>query len=42
MATVAAVYELPKPIWIDLDVLGGRFETFIGPLPATIVTICQA
>lgn len=35
---VSAVYELPRPIWIDNDVLGGRFETRIGPVRATLVT----
>ncbi|WP_154606656.1 hypothetical protein [Rhodococcus sp. AQ5-07] len=35
---VIAVYEFPQPIWVDHNVLGGRFETHIGPLSASIIT----
>lgn len=35
---VAAVYELPRPIWVAHDVLGKRYDTRIGPVLATVVT----
>ncbi|WP_280784943.1 hypothetical protein [Rhodococcus opacus] len=36
--SVTAVYELPRPIWVDLDILGKRFDTRIGIFQASVVT----
>ena len=33
---VIALYELPRPIWVDYEVLGSRLPTRIGPALATV------
>jgi hypothetical protein len=35
-SAVIALYELPRPIWVDYDVLGSRLATRIGPVLATV------
>ncbi|WP_157121742.1 SbcC/MukB-like Walker B domain-containing protein [Nocardia miyunensis] len=35
---MSAEYQLPRHIWVDYDVLDSRFESYIGPVRATVVT----
>ncbi|MFD4358056.1 hypothetical protein ACFWPX_36325 [Nocardia sp. NPDC058518] len=38
MVTASAKYQLPHHLWVHNEVLGSRFDTYIGDVRATVVT----